>query len=105
MVFAKPLEFTANVLIAQQLSNFAIWRPGVVVVDEHELQFVLRGDHAPTDRVAHANIVALDVTTHPIGADEVVVTLLGDMRWGIRVSKGEQLLAAIRDCRDAARAR
>lgn len=101
MSYTCPPEFTANVLIARDLHNLAIWRPGIVVLEEHELQFVRRGEEMPTDRVMYGNIVSVDVTTRPVGADEVVVTLLGEMRWGIRVSKGEELLAAIQARRDA----
>jgi hypothetical protein len=91
------MELAANLSISNDAArSVASWRPGVLRCDDDGLAFTERGK-SELEQLATGDMASVAISTHLIGADDVVVALKNGGAWSIKVSGGEQLVDALRE--------
>lgn len=90
------MEFPANLAISEGAARaLSVYRPGVVRCDDDGLAFVERGKDV-VEAIATGDIVSVSISSHVIGADDLVVALKNGMTWQVRVQGGARIVDALR---------
>jgi hypothetical protein len=90
------MELVANIHIsAGTASNFANWRPGVLRCDDDGVASLERGKDA-LEELGIDEMASVAISSHLIGADDVLIATKSGGAWSIRVSGGEKLVEALR---------
>lgn len=90
------MELPANIQISDGPTYaMGLWRPGVLRCDGDGLGFVERGKDT-LESLATGDMASVCITTHLLGADDVVVTTRKGGAWSIKVKGGVKLVDALR---------
>lgn len=89
------MEWSANVQIGDPVRALGVWAPGSLRIDDDGVAFHPKsGDSAHV--LAYADVARVRITSHLIGADEVLLELPAGGAWSVKVSGGEALVEELR---------
>jgi hypothetical protein len=91
------MEIAANLAVFEGTTRaLGNWRPGVLRVEDDGLAFLQRGSATP-ETISTGEIASVGITTHFIGADDVVIALHTGGSWSLKVSGGARIVEVLRE--------
>jgi len=91
------MELQVNLAMFDNTARvYGNWRPGVLRIDADGLAFLERGSET-AEALATNEIASVSITTHLLGADDVVVGLHRGGSWSLKVDGGGRIVEALRE--------